>query len=78
MPKLPKDCGYKRLLVLLNKYNYIIVRQKGSHIRLYSEIYKHSITIPAHSPIKIGTLNNILSDIANRTGELKENLIIKL
>ena len=78
MPRLPKDCDYRRLASFLKKYDYQFIRQKGSHIRLYSDRYSHYLTIPAHNPIKIGTLNNILSDIANRTGVSKEELINNL
>jgi hypothetical protein len=27
--------------------------------------FEHHITIPAHDPLKVGTLNGILKDIAN-------------
>jgi predicted RNA binding protein YcfA (HicA-like mRNA interferase family) len=75
MPRLPRDCDYKRLISLLKKYDYTVISQKGSHIKLRSESYKHSITVPAHSPLKIGTLQAIVSDIAVRVGEDKERLI---
>jgi len=50
----------------LNKLGYTVSHQKGSHIRLVGKIDdgNHRITIPNHSPIKIGTLNNILNEIA--------------
>jgi len=40
--------------------------------------HEHLITIPAHSPIKVGTLNNILKDIAAYLKMTKENLIENL
>jgi predicted RNA binding protein YcfA (HicA-like mRNA interferase family) len=51
----------------LSKYGYTISRQTGSHVR--------SITIPAHTPIKVGTLNNILKDIAAYLKMTKEELV---
>jgi predicted RNA binding protein YcfA (HicA-like mRNA interferase family) len=66
MSRIPRDVSHKELCVSLKKYGYSITRQTGSHIRLKSELmgYEHSITIPAHNPIKIGTLNKILTDVA--------------
>ena len=66
MPRMPRDVSHKDLYTVLRKYGYTISRQTGSHIRLKSNFmgHEHLITIPAHSPIKVGTLNNILKDIA--------------
>jgi predicted RNA binding protein YcfA (HicA-like mRNA interferase family) len=72
MPKIPRDVSGRELAQLLGKYEYEIKRETGSHIRLVSEMRgkEHKITIPDHTPIKIGTLNNILNDLA---GYLKIN-----
>ena len=80
MPRIPRDLDYKKLIKRLEKIGYSIDRQVGSHIRL-STIYlnkKHSITIPAHSPIKIGTLNHILNDVADFYSISKNELINKI
>jgi len=63
-----------------SKHGYSITRQKGSHIRLKSDFmgYEHSITIPAHNPVKIGTLNKILTDVAAYLKIQKEMLIENL
>lgn len=60
---------------MLSIYGYTVVRRHGSHVRLYSERFQHSITIPDHDPIKVGTLSAILSDIGSATGEDKDTLI---
>jgi predicted RNA binding protein YcfA (HicA-like mRNA interferase family) len=80
MPKLPRDISGIKLASLLKKYGYRITRQTGSHIRLTSRYTKeeHNITIPAHNPIKIGTLNNILKEVAEYLGITKEELIKNL
>ena len=39
---------------------------------------EHKITIPDHHPIKIGTLNNILNDIAEYVKISKQELIQEL
>jgi predicted RNA binding protein YcfA (HicA-like mRNA interferase family) len=80
MPKIPRDISGRELAKLLNRYKYKIVRETGSHIRLIST-YKqaeHKITIPDHQPTKIGTLNNILNDIAEYLKISKQELINKL
>jgi len=80
MPKIPRDLSGKELAKLLAKYEYKTVRQTGSHIRLASNLknIEHKITIPAHDSIKIGTLNNILVDIADYLEISKQNLIKEL
>jgi predicted RNA binding protein YcfA (HicA-like mRNA interferase family) len=65
MPKLPRDLDAEDLVRALIRFGYKSIRQTGSHIRLEtsSESGNHRITIPNHSPIKIGTLKAILSDL---------------
>ena len=63
--KIPRDVGGEELARLLKKYDYEVTRQTGSHIRLTSSLKgEHHITIPRHKSLKVGTLNSILSDIA--------------
>jgi predicted RNA binding protein YcfA (HicA-like mRNA interferase family) len=65
---------------LLSRYGYEIVRETGSHIRLVSKYGRneHRITIPDHQPIKVGTLNAILFDIAEYLQITKQDLVDKL
>ncbi len=67
MPRTPRDLSGKQLCRLLKRFGYQISHQTGSHIRLISNFTgrEHSITIPDHDPIKIGTLNKILNDVAS-------------
>jgi predicted RNA binding protein YcfA (HicA-like mRNA interferase family) len=80
MPKIPRNISGRELAKLLNSYNYNVVRESGSHIRLISTYQQteHKITIPDHQPIKIGTLNNILNDIAEYLKISKQELINEL
>ena len=77
MPKIPRDISGSKLVRLLKKYNYEITRKSGSHVRLTSmhKGKKHNITIPNHKIIKIGTLNNILNDLAGYL-EIDKNKLI--
>lgn len=62
--KLPRDLSGEALAKQLEKLGYTVERQTGSHLRLKTqENGEHHITIPNHSPIKVGTLSAILRDI---------------
>ncbi|MFH1542712.1 MAG: type II toxin-antitoxin system HicA family toxin [bacterium] len=76
MPKLPRDISGRELARLLKKYGYQVSREVGSHIRLESSFrgQDHRITIPDHSEVKIGTLNNILNEVAAYLGVSKFDL----
>ena len=76
MPKLPVTSGDK-VVKLLTKLGYEIVRQRGSHIRLRkkTEMGEHNITMPKHREIAKGTLNDILSKISLWNNISKEELI---
>jgi len=80
MPKIPRDISGRKLAKLLEKHGYVIAREKGSHLRLVSKIgsKEHKITIPDHDPIKIGTMNNMLGDLADHLKISKEKLISEL
>jgi predicted RNA binding protein YcfA (HicA-like mRNA interferase family) len=66
-----------KLLKLLGRLGYTIVRQRGSHVRLKktTEAGDHNITIPIHDEIAKGTLNDILSQVSIRNNISKEGLI---
>jgi len=75
MSKVP-SLNYDRVLAALRRDGWVIVRQKGSHIRLQ----KHSadetlkIIVPAHKPIKRSTLSHILKQAKLSVEELLELL----
>jgi predicted RNA binding protein YcfA (HicA-like mRNA interferase family) len=65
--KLPRDVSAERLIRVLERQGYRIVRQKGSHVRLRHEgPPEHLITIPMHNPLKIGTPHAILAEVAQQ------------
>lgn len=78
--KVPRDLDAKTLIKALEKYwGYRVVRQVGSHVRLETdEPTNHPVTVPAHSPIKIGTLNAILRSIANHKQTTRDEILKKL
>ena len=79
MKKIPRDITGYELIKIIGKFGYQITRQTGSHIRLTTkENGIHHITVPNHNPLKIGTLSNILSDIADHFQISKKELLEKL
>ena len=79
MKKIPRDISGRELCKRLKVFNYEITRQSGSHIRLTTQVNgEHSITIPDHPFIKIGTLSAILSEVANHQKVSKEELAEKI
>jgi predicted RNA binding protein YcfA (HicA-like mRNA interferase family) len=77
--KIPRDLSGKDLIKLFKKYGYEVTRQKGSHIRLTKQgANEHHITVPDHSPVKIGTINKILSDVSSHLNIGKEELLKEL
>jgi len=74
--KIPRDLGGDELARALRKYGYVITRQVGSHMRLTTEQRgEHHITIPRHDPLRLGTLNSILKDVAEHLGMSRDQLI---
>jgi len=61
MTKVP-SLNYEKIISALKRDGWVVVRQKGSHIRLQKHTPEETlkITIPAHRPIKRSTLSHIL------------------
>lgn len=77
--KLPRDITGNELAKALIKLGYHVTRQTGSHIRLSTvENGEHHITVPAHNPLKTGTLAAILSDIESHHKLTREELMKRL
>jgi predicted RNA binding protein YcfA (HicA-like mRNA interferase family) len=79
MKKIPRNISGEKLVKVLQILGYVTSRQIGSHIRLTTkENGEHHLTIPNHDPIKIGTLSNIINEIALHFKLSKEELIEKI
>lgn len=75
--KLPHNLDGDELVRRLKRLGYEPTRQTGSHIRLtrISKDGEQHITIPNHTPLRIGTLNSILTDIAMQLNIDKDALL---
>ena len=58
VPSLP----YTAIVKALQRDGWIVVRQRGSHIRLQKHVENEllKLTVPAHRPVKRSTLAHIL------------------
>ena len=58
VPSLP----YTTIVKALQRDGWIVVRQRGSHIRLHKHVGHEvlKVTVPAHRPVKRSTLAHIL------------------
>jgi len=62
MSELKKISGKNCVKILCNKFNFEVIRQKGSHIILkkYINSKKIGTVIPNHKELKLPTLKNAL------------------
>ena len=75
MTKVP-SLNYDVVIKALRRDGWIIVRQRGSHIRLQKTLMDETmkLTIPAHRPIKRSTLSYILKQARLTVNEFKKLL----
>jgi predicted RNA binding protein YcfA (HicA-like mRNA interferase family) len=78
--KLPRDVSGEDLAHRLARLGYAVTRQTGSHLRLTRRAGsdEHHLTIPRHSSLRIGTLANILRDVAEQVEMSRDELLEKL
>jgi predicted RNA binding protein YcfA (HicA-like mRNA interferase family) len=74
--RLPRDVGAQALVGHLAGLGHSVTRQSGSHVRLTTTRGgEHHVTIPNHNPLRLGTLNGILHDVADHAGLSREQII---
>jgi predicted RNA binding protein YcfA (HicA-like mRNA interferase family) len=74
--KLPRGVSADHLIRVLERLGYQVIRQKGSHVRLrHDGPPAHLVTVPMHNPLKTGTLQGILNEIAANRSISIETLI---
>lgn len=72
IPSLP----YTKVVNTLQRAGFVVVRQRGSHIRLQKRTKDSviKITVPAHKPIKKSTLAKIIKATELSLEQFKELL----
>ncbi len=80
--RLPRDLSGKEVARLLGRhYGYRIRRTRGSHLTVAAQTpggTQHSVTVPSHRRVSIGTLDAIVGDVAEafslEKAEVRETL----
>jgi predicted RNA binding protein YcfA (HicA-like mRNA interferase family) len=75
MTKVP-SLSYELVLRALRRDGWIVVRQRGSHIRLQktTKIETLKLIVPAHRPIKRSTLSHIIKQAGLTIDQFKKLL----
>ncbi len=57
--------NYDKLIIALQRDGWVVVRQRGSHIRMQKHTPTETLKliVPAHKPIKRSTLSHILKQV---------------
>ncbi len=78
--KLPRDLSGAELIQILCKhFDYRRVNQEGSHVILQTDSpTHHRLAVPAHNPLRLGTLNAILRAVAKNKNIEKEEILERL
>ncbi len=73
MTEIPR-LSYRRVINALQRAGFIVVRQRGSHIRLQKRTKEKilKLTVPAHTPIRKTTLAKIIKDANLSVEEFNE------
>ena len=71
MSKVP-SLNYEVVIRALQRAGWVVVRQRGSHIRLQKHLSSETLklTVPAHRPIKRSTLSHIIKQARLTVEEL--------
>ena len=75
MSKVP-SLAYDRVITALKRDGWVVVRQKGSHVRLQKRTQNDvlKLTVPAHRPVTRSTLPHILKQARLTVDEFRSLL----
>ena len=59
MPKLPRFSG-REVAKIFQRFGWVIVRQRGSHIILVKENHNATLSVPDHKEVAQGTLRGLI------------------
>jgi predicted RNA binding protein YcfA (HicA-like mRNA interferase family) len=78
--KLPRSLSGADLAKALRRLGYQEVRQSGSHLRLSAPTPhgNHSLTIPLHESLRVGTLAAILGEVERAQDMSRDELLERL
>ena len=70
--KLPRDVNGTQAVRALQRLNFVVQRQTGSHVILRRE--NRTVVVPQHKPIKPGTLKGIIEQAGLTVQEFVDQL----
>ncbi|HQL95072.1 MAG TPA: type II toxin-antitoxin system HicA family toxin [Candidatus Hydrogenedentes bacterium] len=77
--RLPRDVSGQELARRLEALGYVVTRTTGSHQRLTTSVGgEHHVTVPLHSPLRLGTLAAVLSDVSAHFSLSREEILERL
>jgi predicted RNA binding protein YcfA (HicA-like mRNA interferase family) len=73
---MPKLYLGRKIIKTLMKIGFVIVSQKGSHVKLRKEMYGKVFTVivPNHKEVAAGTMQSILRQAGITKSELEERI----
>ena len=76
MSKFPRLAGSKIIKILVDKFDFQVSRQRGSHVVLHKFVKDRKITtiVPLHKEVQVGTIFGILSLAEIKKGDFLKNL----
>jgi len=77
--KIPRNLDGSQLVKILKKVGYEKIHQTGSHIIIRTEQNgENTQSVPNHKPLRIGTLDSILGEVAEHLSLKKSDLVKQL
>jgi predicted RNA binding protein YcfA (HicA-like mRNA interferase family) len=75
--KLPRNLSGRNIIaILVSRFDYRIVHERGSHIILETDKPSHQrIAIPDHKNLRLGTLSAILKIVASHKKIERETIV---
>ena len=74
--RTPRDVGGLELARALRRLGYEIVRQRGSHMRVFTQVNGvHRETIPRQRHLSVGLLTGLIKSIAAHHGMTDDELL---
>ena len=66
--------SYRKVIRALQRAGFVVVRQRGSHIRLQKRTRERALklTVPAHTPVKKTAIARIIKDADVSLEEFRE------
>jgi predicted RNA binding protein YcfA (HicA-like mRNA interferase family) len=78
--KTPRNLdGVDFVAALVRHWDYRFVHQVGSHMIVETQTpFPHRLSVPAHTPVRVGTLNGMIRDVSEHKRVSKEDILKSL